>query len=121
MRILVCDDDSMTLRTLEFQLKKDGFEVIKTVNGREASKVLEDNFDIDLLIVDLYMPVMTGLELVTYVRTELQRAIPIIVVSRVNVEDNIDEALELGANAYITKPFNLEDISKKVKNILNIQ
>ena len=120
MKVLVCDDDSMTLRTLEFQLKKDGFEVIKTVNGREASKILENNYDIDLLIVDLYMPVMTGLELVTYVRTTLLRETPIIVVSRSNVDDSINEALELGANAYITKPFILEDISNKVKNILNI-
>jgi DNA-binding response OmpR family regulator len=119
MKILICDDDPMTLRTLEFQFKKDGFEVIKTVNGREAAKILDEDDNIDVLIVDLYMPVMTGLELVTYVRTSLQRDMPVIVVSRVNVDDNINQALELGANAYVTKPFDLEDISNKVKNILN--
>ena len=119
-RILICDDDSMTIRTLEFQFKRDGFEVIKTVNGREASKILDEDDKIDLLIVDQYMPMMNGLELVTYVRTILQRDIPIIVVSRVNVEDSKNVAIELGANAYITKPFVLDELSTKVKEILNM-
>ena len=120
MKILICDDDPMTLRTLEYQLKKDGYEIIKTSNGREASIVLDADDTIDLLIVDLYMPIMTGLELVTYVREYLQRTIPIIVVSRVSIEDNVNQALELGANAYINKPFNLVELSKKVKDILNL-
>ena len=119
MKILLCDDDPMTLRTLEFQLKKDGHETLKTSNGREAAKILDDNDDFDLLVVDLYMPIMTGLELVTYVRHYLQRVMPIIVVSRVNIKDNINQALELGANAYINKPFNLEELSNKVKNVMN--
>ena len=119
MKILICDDDPMTLRTLEFQLKRDGFDIIKTFNGREASKILDETDDIDLLIVDLFMPVMTGLELVTYVRTNLHLDIPIIVVSRVNVDDSVKQAFDLGANEYITKPFDLEDISNKVKNALN--
>ena len=119
MKILICDDDTMTLRTLEFQFKKEGFEVIKTANGREASKILESNYDIDLLIADLYMPMMTGMELITYVRNTLQRTIPIIIVSRVNVDDSINQALELGANAYIAKPFVMEELSNKVKNVIN--
>ena len=120
MKILICDDDPMTLRTLEFQFKKDGFEVIKTVNGREASKIIDDNNDIDLLIVDMYMPMMNGLELVTYVRDTLQLDFPIIVVSKVNSNDSINEALDLGANAYITKPFILEELSNKIKEVLKI-
>jgi len=118
MKILICDDDPMTIRTIEFQVKKDGYEVIKTVNGREASKILADNEDIDLLIVDVYMPMMNGLELVTYVRNTLLRTIPIIVISRANSKDGIDEAIELGANAFLTKPFELEDLSNKIKEVL---
>jgi DNA-binding response OmpR family regulator len=116
--MLVCDDDSMILRGLEFQFKKDGFEILKAVNGREAREILTENSDIDVFLTDIHMPLMNGLELVTYVRKTLQRDIPIIVVSRVNVEDTILHAFELGANEYLTKPFNLEDLSNRVKYLL---
>ena len=118
MKILICDDDSITLRMLEFQFKKDGFEILKAMNGREAQKILDENNDIDVMVTDMYMPSMNGLELLTYVRTTLGSKIPIVVISRVNVEENILYAFELGANEYLTKPFDLEDISNKVKHLL---
>ena len=118
MKILICDDDSMTLRALEYRFKKDGFEVIKAVNGREAQKILDEDSDIDVLITDVYMPSVNGLELVTYVRTTLNRNIPIIVLSMSNVNDVFQHALELEADEYMTKPVNLEDISNKVKELL---
>lgn len=118
MKMLICDDDSMTLRALEFQFKKDGFEILKAINGREAQKILTENSDIDVLVTDIYMPLMNGLELVTHVRKTLQRDIPIVIVSRGNVEDTILHAFELGANEYLTKPFNLEDLSNRVKHLL---
>ena len=118
--MLICDDDSMTLRVLEFQFRKDGFEVLKANNGRDAQKILQEVDDIDVLITDIYMPLSTGLELVTYVRKDLNRKIPIVVLSRVNVEDTMHHAFDLDANEYILKPVNLENISKKVKQLLNI-
>jgi len=116
--MLICDDDSMTLRVLEFQFKKDGFDVLKANNGLDAKKILLENEDIDVLITDLYMPLSNGLELVTYVRKNLNRKIPIVVLSRVNVEDTIHHALELDADEYLLKPVNLENISKRVKQLL---
>jgi len=121
MKILICDDDSMTLRALEFQFKKDGFEIIKAFNGKDGRKILEEDGDIDVLITDIYMPSINGLELVTYVRNKLHRDIPIIVLSRVNVADTIQFALDLKANAYLTKPVNLEEISNKVKQLLKLK
>jgi len=118
MKILICDDDTMTIRLLEYQFKRDGFEVLKANTGREAQKILIENEDIEVLITDVYMPSMNGLELITYVRTELQRSIPVVVVSRVNVEENIHEALALEADVYMTKPFNLDDLSQKVNQLL---
>jgi len=120
MKILICDDDPMTIRALEYQFKKDGFDVIKTVNGREATKILDASQDIDLIIVDIHMPMMSGFELVTYVRDNLQRETPIIVLSKVNSRESFDEALDLGANDYLTKPFNLEELSTKIKEVLKI-
>ena len=118
MRMLICDDDSMTLRILEFQFKKDGFEVFKALTGKDAQKILAENSDIDVLVTDVYMPSMNGLELLTYVRKTLGSNIPIVVVSRVSIEENILNAFELGANEYLTKPFDLENLSNKVKNLL---
>jgi len=116
--MLVCDDDSISLRALEYQFKKDGFDVLKTNNGREAQKILEENSDIDMLVTDIFMPLMNGLELITYVRKILQRSITIIVVSGIVIEDTILHAFELGADSYITKPFNLDELSRKVKYLL---
>ena len=118
MKMLICDDDSMTLRALEFQFKRDEFEILKAINGKDAQKMLMEHSDIDVLVTDIYMPLISGLELVAYVRKILHRDIPIIVVSRVNVEDTILHAFELGANDYLTKPFNLDDLSTKVKHLL---
>jgi len=116
--MLICDDDSITMRALDYQFKKDGFEIFKANNGREAKKILEENSDIDVLVTDIYMPLMNGMELITYVRKTLQRDIPIVVVSAVSFEDTIHLAIELGADSYISKPVYLEEMSKRVKHLL---
>ena len=120
MKMLICDDDSMTLRALEFKFKKEGFEVFKALNGKDGQKILEENSDIDVLITDIYMPSINGLELLQYVRTILQRTIPIVILSRVNVEETIHHAFELEADAYMTKPVNLDEISNKIKQLLKL-
>ena len=118
MKILICDDDSITVRALDYQFKKDGFEVFKANNGREAQNILVENSDIEVLVADIYMPLVSGLELITYVRETLQRNIPIIIVSGVNLEDTMLHAFELGANSFFPKPFNLVELSNKVKHLL---
>jgi DNA-binding response OmpR family regulator len=118
MRVLICDDDSMSLRILEFQFKKDGFEILKATSGKEGRKMLLENKDIDLLVTDVHMPSVNGMELITYVRETLNSNIPIIIVSRANVKENIQLAYDLGANEYLTKPFDMNDISERVKKLL---
>ena len=118
MKVLICDDDSMTIRILEFQFKKDGFEILKAMNGKEAQKMLTEHTDIDVLVTDMYMPSVNGLELITFVRKTLSSKMPIVIVSRVNVQENINYAFELGVNEYLTKPFDLEEVSNKVKHLL---
>ena len=118
MKILICDDDPITLRALGYQFKKDGFEILKANNGREAKKILVENSDIDVLIADIYMPLTSGLELITYVRETLQRKMPIVIVSGVNLEDTMLHAFELGADSYFSKPFNLSELSNRIKHLL---
>ena len=115
MKILICDDDKMTIRALEFQLKNEGFEIIKAVNGREAMNILESNDDIDLLIADLYMPFVNGMELITYIRETLQRDTPIIIITLTKVEDKVRQAFELGANSFLTKPIDVDELANEIK------
>ena len=115
MRVLICDDDPMTLKALEFQFKKDGYDVVKAANGKEAMQILTDDHAIDFLVTDLYMPMNSGLELITHVRDTLKSKMPILVLTRANVEGTIDHAFELGANGYLTKPFKLEDMKNQIE------
>ena len=119
MKVLICDDDAMTIRALEFQLKKEGYEVLKAGNGKEGQDILTENSDIDVLVTDLYMPLKNGMELITYARESLQYKIPIIVLSKANVGDNINHAFELGADGYLVKPFKIEDLTNKIKLLMN--
>ena len=118
--MLICDDDPMTIRALEFQFKKEGFEILKALNGRDASTLLSKNDDIDIMITDVYMPYVNGMELITYARNTLHRIFPIVIVSRANLHDSIEAALGLGANAYAVKPLNLGELSAKVNKLLNV-
>lgn len=115
MRVLICDDDPMTLKALEFQFKKDGYDVVKAANGKEAMQILTDDHAVDFLVTDLYMPMNSGLELITHVRDTLKSKMPILVLTRANVEGTIDHAFELGANGYLTKPFKLEDMKNQIE------
>jgi len=119
MKVLICDDDKISLRVLEFQFKKDGFEVFKAVNGKESQKILAENADIDLLVTDIHTPILGGLELITYVRETLKRDIPIVALAIANFEDNIHHAFDLGANDYLIKPFKMEEISDKIRLLMN--
>jgi len=120
MKILICDDDPMTLKAVEFQLKRDGYEVVNATNGKEAMKILSEDHDINFLVTDLYMPMNSGLELITHVRDTLNSKMPILILTRANVEGTIDLAFELGANGYLTKPFKLEELKEQVERMMSL-
>ncbi|MDR2888009.1 MAG: response regulator [Bacteroidales bacterium] len=118
MKVLICDDDPMTLKALEFQLKKDGHSVVKADNGKDAIHILNSDRDVNFLITDLYMPVSSGLELITHVRDELKSQMPVLILTRSNVEETMNYALDLGASGYLTKPFKLEDMKARIESII---
>src|ERR1035437_9652981 len=104
MKILVIEDEVMVLKSIEFKLKKEGFDVITAPDGKVAYDLLsEETFD--MIITDLMIPYYSGLELSNYVRNELKSKVPIIVLSSMGQEESILEAFRLGANDYMTKPF----------------
>lgn len=117
MKILVCEDDTMLIKTLEFRLKRDGYQVETASDGKQATQILKKE-DPDLIITDLLMPYVSGLEITNFVRNELQKETPIILLSKVGQEEIVLKAFELGADDYITKPFSPNELSIRIKKLL---
>ncbi len=117
MKVLVCEDDEMVLKMVEFKLQKDGFEVHLANDGKEAIEKIK-LIQPDIIITDIMMPYLTGLEIVNQVRKELNLTTPIIIVSSIGLEKTVLEAFHLGADDFITKPFSPNELSVRVKKLL---
>ena len=117
MKILICEDDYMTLKALQHHLKKEGFDVEVTANGREAIFKM-DKSKFDLVLLDIHMPYMNGLEVINYIRNTRKSKVPIVVLSRVGLESTVQEAFSLGADDYITKPFNPSELTTRLNRLL---
>lgn len=117
MKILVAEDEPMLLKTIELKLKKEGYEVITTADGREAAAKIETH-NPDMVITDIMMPYVSGLEIVSLIRKQANKKIPIIMLSSMEQEKVVMEAFELGADDYITKPFSLNELAIRVKRLM---
>ena len=106
----------MTLRTIEFTLKKEGHEILKAEDGDQAISMLNEK-EIDLVITDINMPYTKGLEVVRYVNKNLDAKIPVIIISIINLEETKKHAVELGASGYLTKPFDPKALIQMVQSI----
>ncbi len=116
-KILVAEDEPMLLKTIELKLKKDGYDVITTQDGREALAKI-DELNPDLVISDIMMPYASGLEITALLKKKEGKPIPIIILSAMEQEKVVMEAFELGADDYITKPFSLNELSIRVKRLI---
>lgn len=118
MKILVCDDDPVVINIIRFKLQRDGFnEVIAATDGREALAQIKLN-NIKLIITDLQMPFLSGLEIVSFVRNNQRFKTPILVMSSEGLEEQVLKAFELGADDYMVKPFSLPELMVRVKRLL---
>jgi two-component system response regulator VicR len=117
-RILVVEDETLILKALEFRLKRDGYEVIKAIDGREGLKLIETE-TFQLLITDMMLPFNNGLEVVNKAKELKGKAFPVIVLSNVGLENVVLEAFKLGADDYITKPFSPAELSIRVKRLID--
>lgn len=117
MKILIAEDEPLILQTLELKLKKEGYEVIGCVDGLDALQKI-DTEQPDLIITDIMMPYMSGLEVVRKVKQDVNaKNIPVIVLSTMGQENIVEEAFELGADDYLKKPFSLSELSIRIKKL----
>ena len=116
MKILVVDDDKDIVELLSIYVKNEGYEVEKAYNGKEALTKLHTNPDIALMILDIMMPEMDGIEVIKEVRKDSQ--IPILVLSAKSEDLDKIQGLIQGADDYVTKPFNPLEVMARIKSLL---
>lgn len=112
--LLVEDDDSLAL-AIEFTLKDEGYEVIRASTVEESKKAFEE-YQFDLLILDVNLPDGSGYELCKYIR--VRSDVPIMFLTALDDEVNIVLGLEIGGDDYITKPFRVREFLSRVKALL---
>lgn len=116
-KILVIEDERIMLKVIEFRLRKDGFDVQIAEDGKAGLEIVQ-HWQPDIIVTDIMMPYISGLEIISTVRNELQLQTPIIVLSAVGLEKTVVEAFGLGADDFITKPFSAEELSIRVRKNL---
>lgn len=114
--ILICDDDKDIVDAIEIYLKQEGFNIFKAYDGVEAIEILKKNNDIHLLIIDIMMPKLDGIHATLKIREE--SSIPIIFLSAKTQDADKIIGLNIGADDYITKPFNPLELVARVKSQL---
>jgi two-component system chemotaxis response regulator CheY len=123
IRALIVDDSSVMRKIVERSLRQAGLNlssVSEAGNGAEALGILDTN-PVDLILSDINMPVMDGLEFVRQLQTvEKLRGIPVVMITTEGSESNVVQALSLGAKGYIRKPFTPDQVKEHVLPVLGL-
>ena len=115
-KILVCDDDKEIVEAIEIYLGQEGHQILRAYDGEEALKILEAEKDVELLIIDVMMPKLDGIRATLKVREA--NNIPIIILSAKSEDADKILGLNVGADDYVTKPFNPLELIARVKSQL---
>jgi len=115
-KILVVDNDPKTLKVLQLRLQNEGYQIIMAKDGPEALKRYKESQP-DLVLVDVNMPGMSGLEVLKELKSEREE-LPVIVMTAYGSEEVAVDAMKRGANDYITKPFNSKEICQVIRENL---
>ena len=115
MNILVCDDDTSIVEAICIYLENEGYSIFKAYNGEEALEVIE-NQEIHLIIMDIMMPKLDGIRATMKIREN--NKVPVIMLSAKSEDSDKILGLNLGADDYITKPFNPLELIARVKSQL---
>ncbi len=121
-KILVVDDEPVNLLVLSNHLSLQNYKVVTAKNGMEAIQMLEKARDFDLVILDLMMPGMSGFEVCRSIRTTWSLyQLPILILTARNQMKDFVQALEVGANDYVTKPFDKRELMARVQTLLTLK
>lgn len=116
-QILVVDDDPYILMSLEFLMKKEGFDVKVARNGTEALEIIERDIP-ELVLLDIMMPDVDGYAICRHIKsTKKLKDIKVVFLSAKSKETDIQKGYDLGASLYVTKPFSTRELMKKLREL----
>ena len=117
MKILIVEDEQNLQLILKYNLELDGNEVVVAGNGQEGLDLVDDS--IDLILMDVMMPVMNGLDACRKLKADSKtQQIPIFMLTAKSQISDIEAAFEAGANDYLTKPFEPAKLAERINNLL---
>ncbi|HJX29228.1 MAG TPA: response regulator [Thermoanaerobaculia bacterium] len=115
-KVLVVDDSKLMHKMYEVMLRQ--YPLVYASDGRQALDRLQEHADIDLVLLDINMPNMNGLEFLAQIRSNgTHKELPVIIISTEGRDEDTQRGLEAGASAYIKKPFHSEDILEKISQL----
>jgi CheY-like chemotaxis protein len=106
-RILIAEDEDFNFQLFEAILADQNIQIVRARNGKEAIQIFENNPDLDLILMDLKMPILTGYEAIEQIR-RINTKIPIIAQTAYTSKDDINKAMALGCNSYLIKPIQVD-------------
>lgn len=116
-KIVLAEDNSVLSLLLKFRLEKEGYKLLIAVDGKQAIELIEEHHP-EIILTDIMMPFVSGLEVISYVRNKLNLQIPIIVFSSAGQEEIVLKAFDLGATDFMSKPFSPHELVIRVKRLL---
>ncbi len=119
MRVFYAEDDQMMQKLVAYTLIRMGHEVVTVDDGKEAIEVLKAE-TFDFIVLDVFLPHVSGLDIAKFIRQELKASTPIIILSRSGDKHLIKQSKEIGVNEYLTKPIEPDIILLKLKKYTGI-
>lgn len=116
-KILIVDDEPLIRDALSYKLKKEGYDVDTAEDGEKAIDKI-DAEDYEIIISDIMMPFISGFELVKILKERGKEA-PVLMLTSLNSETAVLKAFDLGADDYMTKPFSPNELSVRIKKLIN--
>lgn len=116
-RLLLAEDDMLLRKSLAYYLAENNFEVVQVSDGAQAVEELKNNL-FDVIITDLNMPYVGGLEIINLLRNELQSNTPVIVLTSSGVEKVELESFSIGANEFISKPLSPSVLMARINKLV---
>ena len=121
-RILIVDDEYVNRKVLKNYLSNDTFEVIEATSGTEALRIVEENADLDLVILDMMMPDILGYKVCEIIRKKQSIfELPVLIMTADSSLENLVISFECGANDYLRKPFNMHELLCRINTLITLK
>ena len=117
--VLMVEDEEDTASLLKFLLERASYRVVHAKDGRSAQELVDTMEQPDIILLDVMLPFLSGLQVLTYIRSKAAwEKVPIVMLTADGSEHDIKRALESGANDYMLKPFNPRQLTSRLKRFL---